>query len=444
MSSKPTVNLWVLGARAYQWHQSLSPKNSYPLKPQTRESEARVYHLLRAPGLAECRGVVLFLSFHEIIPPVQRALLMVASRYTKELAVVICGMKGRSDEERDEEEECLREEFAELGFPADGACFVYELGALPSPEALSAVMSEFDQRDLIREMSPDLTPFPEGPDQLRAELYRLTKETVLPATMLSLTKSSAELHKLSTRFGGMPYIEQGEEWPLCQSCKRALCFMFQIDAAKDLQPTIAGAGLFTFYACGGDAHIQDEPQLTIRHYAAPSSEKAQERRAEASRKFASTGKAIAAHAVNRSSELQAPSLRELEMMGDEYKESKQHRIFRLLSPLAGEPDALSYEDVYAHAVADFGAYEVEKFTFNKGLPLQVGGYIDHAENCVTPLCLRCDGVMRTLAHIHEVKGLSFPFRGQALQFFICPCTPTNIKTVVRRESSEERYEREYE
>jgi hypothetical protein len=445
MKAKPSVDVWVLGGLTYEWYRSLS-KSALPPDNQLIESEMRSYHLLRSPGLAACRANILLLSFHEILSPELRAILLLAGCYTKELAVIVCKMRGVNEEDKDEEEGGLRDELSELGFQADNIFFYHEPSLLPSPDALSAVLSAFDQRDLSRATSLDTAPFPQGPDRIRAELYRLTQMLASPAVKLSLIKSSAASHQLSTRFGGMPYLEQGEEWPSCKSCQKPLGFLFQIDASQDLKPAIDGAGLFSVYACGGSSHIRQSPQLTLRHHAAPSAEKAQPRRAEASQKFASTGKAIAACAVNRRIELQGPSLREVESMNglDEYKESNQSRIFRLLSPLSGiEPNPMSYEGVYSEALSTIGANEPEHFTFNNEHALQIGGYFDLGDN-VSPLCARCEKVMRLLAHIHEIKGLSFPFRDHALQLFICPCAPTSVQVMNRRESSEERYSREYE
>ena len=54
---------------------------------------------------------------------------------------------------------------------------------------------------------------------------------------------------LASHFGGQPYAEIGERWPICPTCKTDLTFICQIDMASGFHEKPKGIDLFTFFYC---------------------------------------------------------------------------------------------------------------------------------------------------------------------------------------------------
>jgi hypothetical protein len=98
---------------------------------------------------------------------------------------------------------------------------------------------------------------PELPDRLQVRavsyqrLLELLGARLRPARKLELepTADAGTLPLLATHFGGTPYAEAGETWPICPACKQSLTFIGQFDARE--APVAFGSriGLFTFFYC---------------------------------------------------------------------------------------------------------------------------------------------------------------------------------------------------
>lgn len=84
-------------------------------------------------------------------------------------------------------------------------------------------------------------------DEISALLQPLAKI----ATKLEPKKAGDEtrLPLTGSHFGGIPYAEAGEEWPVCPTCKRSLTFICQIDTASGFHQQPQGVALFTFFYC---------------------------------------------------------------------------------------------------------------------------------------------------------------------------------------------------
>ncbi|RPK93802.1 hypothetical protein EES46_04975 [Streptomyces sp. ADI98-10] len=54
---------------------------------------------------------------------------------------------------------------------------------------------------------------------------------------------------VATRFGGLPTMEEGETWPLCDGCADDLTFVAQVDHARDGLHDTLPIGFFTFFYC---------------------------------------------------------------------------------------------------------------------------------------------------------------------------------------------------
>ncbi|MET9662575.1 DUF1963 domain-containing protein [Streptomyces sp. NPDC006510] len=54
---------------------------------------------------------------------------------------------------------------------------------------------------------------------------------------------------VATRFGGLPTVEEGETWPLCDGCADDLRFVAQVDYARDGLHDRLPIAFFTFFYC---------------------------------------------------------------------------------------------------------------------------------------------------------------------------------------------------
>jgi uncharacterized protein YwqG len=74
-------------------------------------------------------------------------------------------------------------------------------------------------------------------------------ETPLPATVVTVREAHDDGGRgpLDTKFGGAPYAEAGDAWPICR-CGRALTFVFQWNRAQ-LRHETGATGLFSFFYC---------------------------------------------------------------------------------------------------------------------------------------------------------------------------------------------------
>jgi hypothetical protein len=68
----------------------------------------------------------------------------------------------------------------------------------------------------------------------RRPLVGLLRTHLRPARKLHLTpvEDARSLLPLGTHFGGRPYAEKGESWPVCPSCKKSLTFIGQFEAER--------------------------------------------------------------------------------------------------------------------------------------------------------------------------------------------------------------------
>jgi len=80
---------------------------------------------------------------------------------------------------------------------------------------------------------------------------KLLRPLVRQATTVKLSKAPNAASKPATRtkFGGIPYSEAGDSWPICPGCERGLNFICQLNLADCLHPEPVLRGLFVFYYC---------------------------------------------------------------------------------------------------------------------------------------------------------------------------------------------------
>jgi uncharacterized protein YwqG len=114
---------------------------------------------------------------------------------------------------------------------------------------------------------------------MNERLAEILKPLAVPATKLSLRKARKQegLPVTGTHFGGEPYLEAGEEYPVCPVCENALTFICQIDASESFHKKREGIKLFTFFYCENCSPwgLSDEEagQWVVRIYDEPRAEK---------------------------------------------------------------------------------------------------------------------------------------------------------------------------
>lgn len=83
------------------------------------------------------------------------------------------------------------------------------------------------------------------------EVASLLRPLARVATKLEPKKVRDEtsLPLTGSHFGGAPFAEAGEEWPVCPTCQTSLTFICQIDTASGFHQPPEGVALFTFFYC---------------------------------------------------------------------------------------------------------------------------------------------------------------------------------------------------
>ena len=91
---------------------------------------------------------------------------------------------------------------------------------------------------------------------MHEEIGSLLQPLAKTATKLEPKKvrDEASLPLTGSHFGGIPYAEADEEWPVCPTCKTSLNFICQIDTASGFKRQPDGVALFTFFTAGNASH----------------------------------------------------------------------------------------------------------------------------------------------------------------------------------------------
>jgi uncharacterized protein YwqG len=86
---------------------------------------------------------------------------------------------------------------------------------------------------------------------MNEKIAEIIKPLAKTATKLNLSKAQKleELPVTGTHFGGEPYLETSEEYPVCQSCQTPLTFICQIDEGEGFHEKHDRIKLFTFFYC---------------------------------------------------------------------------------------------------------------------------------------------------------------------------------------------------
>ncbi|MEX2218677.1 MAG: DUF1963 domain-containing protein [Phycisphaerales bacterium] len=108
-----------------------------------------------------------------------------------------------------------------------------------------------------------------------SSLEESLRRLVTPCTVVALAGQRSS-GPLATCFGGPPYAERGDAWPVCGGCGAGLTFVFQWNAGE--LPHAPRPGLYVFYYCfncnsWGDESDRGKSLWLLRRYAAPSAER---------------------------------------------------------------------------------------------------------------------------------------------------------------------------
>lgn len=111
----------------------------------------------------------------------------------------------------------------------------------------------------------------------KKRLDSLLKPLIRECTQL-IPEPSDNAYAQSTvsKFGGLPYCEAGETWPICPTCKNGLTFICQLNT-DDYKHRPFEKALFSFFYCWecfpwGEPD-EEKGQWVIRRYTDPTSEK---------------------------------------------------------------------------------------------------------------------------------------------------------------------------
>jgi hypothetical protein len=409
---KPMSELWLIGEGQLRWgwlHRIQQRGSDFILL----EDESRSY-LLRSyiKRSSPIDGVVFIGWFREPLSDYQRATLLLAREVSSSLYVLLCNTQETHQYQRDREIASLREQLSSLGFHGDEAFILCEVGLFPSEETTARLVEEMSQQ------APLQRPiFFDAKKRALEELRTLIR----PVTILQPIPTDLRViyqEPLQTQLGGMPYLEEGEEWPGCPACKNS--------PMASLMQVKSGDSLYVIYACGQTNQHADAPSLAVKYYQSPQQEKRAAPAEEARIAFSNTGAPLVSCAFKGTIAEQLPSVHDV--VNGSSLEVLPLRV--LLEMMHEDNPKMSKATLYASLCKELGVSPVT-FSFGSDVPLQLGGYSDvepfyDDEPCLTGRCESCGRLLQTLVNLHWLLWLNFPWRYTALQFFICPCSPEEV------------------
>lgn len=108
-------------------------------------------------------------------------------------------------------------------------------------------------------------------DKEKQKLMKMLQPHIKPAVVLEVVSDESAIGaSVKSKFGGLPYSEANEKWPVCPVCKNELTFIAQLENGR-------GGELHVFYYClecspwGLDD--EEEGQWAVRSYINPSMQK---------------------------------------------------------------------------------------------------------------------------------------------------------------------------
>lgn len=232
------------------------------------------------------------------------------------------------------------------------------------------------------------------------------RSLVLPCSRVKPAGPGKDLLPTATKFGGAPYLQGGESWPVCVGCKQGLTFVFQWNTA-DFPHIRGGDELFVFYYCFGCQSWGDLPEglenaWLLKRYPSPT--------------------LAAAHGVRDTS-------------------PKDHLIkpcSARIQPAQSLPDWDGLDTVNAALASGFSSLNEDEpwEAYSEAVEsligeidpgeTQVGGYASWVQGEATPECPECNEPMRLIAQIgsEEKAGLMWGDAGTVYLFGCADCPDT--------------------
>jgi hypothetical protein len=374
MTNKPQVRLWIIAETEHRraLYDQLSRERATEHKPLTIESPERCYQLdfrMEQPP----SGVLLLSWFGAPLTPLLRAALQFTASYSPVLFVIVCNTQESNQEQS---EVTLRDEISELNISGDEATILAEHGTLPSQETITRLLAALDKEQTL--LSPPREPEPPDSqgDPLSDSLSAL-HAMIRPARYLSYVLSnyrSLFARPIDTQFGGMPYLERDEEWPICQRnhAPNKMRFLWQIKT---------NLGLHTFYHCRG--HGRNAEAFTIQYYQTVDPSRR--------RSLPQSGDDPCAYTTER----------EVREVPNDWK----LRLTRSPRP--------KKSDVYDSMIGLLGVTVERRLSQD----MKIGGYNTETR------CKSCRGPLAPLLSIGFKSRFSWVLPAPELSFFMCSCSP---------------------
>jgi uncharacterized protein YwqG len=213
----------------------------------------------------------------------------------------------------------------------------------------------------------------------------------------------------ATKFGGTPYAEQGDSWPICGGCDQRLAFVCQFNLAECGNDELGHKGLYAFYYCHacsswGDLPAELKNAWQVRYYPAPAETKAVDLQGDSQE----DGAAIPCRVVLS----QIDNLPSWDEIGD---------IDVDMSNASAAANPEKPWAAYRAACEEVLGGEAEFST-------QVGGYAVWVQSAETLTCPACRKAMVLLAQVdsEEEAGLMWGDAG-SVYLLVCPAHPDAVQ-----------------
>lgn len=245
---------------------------------------------------------------------------------------------------------------------------------------------------------------------MNEKIAEIIKPLAKTATKLTLRKARKleELPVTGTHFGGAPYLETGEEYPICESCQTPLTFICQIDGGEGFHEKHDRIKLFTFFYCldcsPWGISDEEEEQWEVRTYDQPSLEKFASSASESS--------SVTPCLITAEKIVSYPKWEELDYWASD------------VSKLCEQENEESPWEAYDSAVKELGGFDDFATT--------IGGYASWVQSEEILDCDVCGNRLELLAQIdsEEKAGLGWGDSGLVYLFF-CKEHVSEIKLILQ-------------
>lgn len=241
----------------------------------------------------------------------------------------------------------------------------------------------------------------------------IVKPTIKPAFVLEpqVIPAGTVTPITISHFGGRPYAELGENWPICPDCELPLTFICQVNLNEVAPNLFPGIGLFTFFFCwdcfpNGDEG-ETEDLWVVKFYPHPESSRAMRLKATPRNQ-----EPVKPCSFISKSVLTAPDW---------------EGMFVWCPEAVDEANKINSDEpwvAYDQALEELGC-------FNE-IATQVGGYPHWLQAEDTPRCPQSDAPLVLMAQIDSERkaGVTWGDGGSAY-LFICPEHPGEVRLRVQ-------------